>query len=70
MPKCMMEGCNAATTLVRGNAAANGWVVFDLNGPNGNRYGNACPDHKMSEVRKRFLELFDQIVIKDPKDKG
>lgn len=62
MPKCMMDGCNSETKAARGVAAAQGWVVFDLQGPNGNKYGNVCPEHKAKEIKARLVELFDQVV--------
>lgn len=62
MPKCMMPDCAGETKAGRGAAAKEGWIIFDLQGPSGNKYGNACPEHKPADIKKRLIELFDQVV--------
>jgi hypothetical protein len=64
MPKCCLEGCDNSTPHARGVAAAEGWIVIDLHGPGGNRYGNICPDHNSKDAKKKLGELVDSAVGK------
>ena len=56
--KCIMDGCDATTLKTRGVAAAEGWTVIDIYGPKGNKYLNACPEHRASEIKKKLDEAF------------
>lgn len=60
MPKCTL--CNETTTDGRGAAAFNGWRIFDLHGPKGNKYINACPDHSDKEVKDVLVAAYAAVT--------
>jgi hypothetical protein len=56
----MVPECDESTAKVRGVAAADGWLCWDLHGPGGNKYGNICPDHT-AEGRKMLVDQLKSI---------